>query len=69
VTAPFTADAESIVRVSFSGSVSFDKTSIVTDVSSVVTAASEFATGASLMLLTITATVEVAVPPLPSLMS
>ena len=55
-----------MVRVSPSGERSLLKTSIVIGVSSGVVALSSFATGGSFTGVTVTFTVVVAVPPLPS---
>jgi len=68
-TAPLAADAVVMVKLSPSISLSFAKTLMVTALSSVVVAVSATATGASFSGFTVTATVEVAVPPLPSLTS
>ena len=66
-TVPFGADAETTVNGSPSSSVSLVKTATVTGVSSLVVATSLVATGGSLTGSTVTVTVAVDVPPLPSL--
>ena len=67
LTVPFTAVAEVTLKISPFASESFANTSITTVSLTSRDAESETATGASLTPFTVTVTVAVSVPPLPSL--